>query len=120
MGHAGRRVLIDSVARLVEWKLAAQQHRLLDRRRIASRALAVIIETLDLVAEHLGRAERIPHLRMPSDDSESHILAARADHDRWMRLLQRLRLEARVAQLMIPPAEVRALVGPQLLDDLDR
>src|SRR5882672_8158972 len=57
---------------------------------------------------------------MSRDYAQRHIFAARTNQDRRMRLLGRLRIEARIAQLMIAPAEVRTLLGPQPLDDLER
>ena len=94
MSHASRQIGIDLLPGLFEIKHAGQQDRFFDGGRVTSDAFAMVGETADLVTKDLGSAERIPHLCVPRDDSQRNVLTGRADENRWMGLLQRLRIEA--------------------------
>jgi hypothetical protein len=120
VSNAGGHVSVELPVRAAERKGAAQEDPFLDGCRVAPDAPAVLLEQHDLGAQDLGRTERIPHLRMARDDAQRNLFAARADEYRRMRLLQRFGIEARILQFKILAVEIRPLLRPQQLDQLER
>jgi hypothetical protein len=88
--------------------------------RVAADALAVPI---DHVAEalHLGRGrEGVPHVGVLRDDSEQHLLAGAADHDRRVGLLHGLRETEGIGDVVMPAMHRRLLLRQHPADDLQR
>ena len=68
-----------------------------DLGRVASDGLAVASQDLDLVAQLLDAAHRVPHVGVARNGAERLLLAGAADHDRQM-FLERLRVEDEVLE----------------------
>ena len=70
--------------------------------------------------QDLRAAPDVPVVGVLRHDPERDALTAAADHQLGMRRLRGLRIERRVAQLVVPPLEVAAALGPQGLDHMAR
>ena len=72
-------------------------HRQLDLPGIATDGGAVLVQDAHLVLEvlHIGGHE-VPDVGVLRHDAQGELLAAAADDERWIRLLDRLRLAARL------------------------
>jgi hypothetical protein len=89
-----------------------------DLGRVASDGGAVVVEDGALAAEvRGGEGGARPDVGVLGDDPKAVPFAARPDHDRRMRALDRLRLADRAAEPIAAPVEVeRLLLAPEPLD----
>src|SRR6266545_3736651 len=117
--HALHEDLLD----LVDLRAVFTEHRYHDGRAqdslgIAPDGRAVLVEDLPLLRENVRAAPDVPVVGPARDDLERHLFAAAADHELGARLLDRLRHERRVVELVVLALEGRALLGPEHVQDL--
>src|SRR5579859_650461 len=95
-------------------------HRAPDLRRVAADRRARLLEHSDEPARPLRVAPgRVPHVGVTGYEPDRG-LPRRADPDRRVRLLHRLRVRDRVLHTVVAAVEVRALLRPEGLDDAQR
>src|SRR5262249_31042897 len=93
---------------------------LLDARGVAPERGAMALEDRNLLPELVDRTAEVPALRVLRDQAQQHLLAAAADHDRRMRLLQGLGIAPGALDPVVAAVELRALVAPHAQADLQR
>ena len=91
-----------------------------DLGRIAPDVRAVIRQHLDLVADRVGIAEPVPHVRVLRHQPERLLLAAAADQDLRSARLHRLRDVVRVLDVVPLPLERRPRLREHRPADLQR
>src|SRR3712207_354541 len=81
----------------------------------------MLAQDAHLVTERLDRAAgEVPDVGVLGDDAEGELLAAAADHERRVRTLDRLRLAARLRELVVAAVVVGRGPGEQQLDQVAR
>src|SRR5262249_8469473 len=82
---------------------------------------AVLMQDGDLALELIDRAAaEVPNIGMLRHYAQGQLLAAAADHEGRVGLLDRLRLAARLLELVVAPVEVGQMLGPEHLCQLAR
>src|SRR5581483_5182159 len=123
--HLLRDSLLEEIAALLHQLLArgpvpAELERSPDLRRVATDRGARLLQLLALLAHPRRVAtRRVPHVGVPSDQAHRR-LTGRADPQRRVWLLHRLRVRDRVLHPVVAAVEVRPLLGPERLDDPQR
>src|SRR5262245_50929352 len=85
---------------------------------IATQGGAVVLENLSFTGEHPRPAPAVPVVGVLGDDAQGHLLAAAADHELGMGLLNWLGIERSIGELIVASLERGAALPPQRADDL--
>src|SRR5690606_27319794 len=86
---------------------------------VAADGGAVVTQHVTLVGPLLGRPAEVRAVGVAGDGPQRELLAAAADPDRWVRLLDRLRIALGALDLVVLPGVGRLTLGPHRPHDLD-